>query len=171
MILIFVYESLIAQLNVQTPEVVHIDMWDNQPIQEAQNHPYNLPAVFIEFADIVWEQRGQRMREANLDLRVHLQTNVVGLDTDSNTDYAKRVTALERLTLLDGISKALIGYQAYQGEMQFGKILQTGTALNSNSTQSATDVLTFRCRVYDPVAVPVQAVGTVKGVGIEGSII
>lgn len=154
MILTFLYKKLMERLQLKVAEVKHIDFWNNQTGMEEQSQPYDKPAVFIELQPVAWQTQGDKLQVGELTFTLRIVTATQGLDTGTDEATNSQNRALQRLTILEKVWVALHGYQAADAESQFGKIVRTGTQLDTNSTQLNTDIITFKCRLTDSAAVP-----------------
>lgn len=154
MILTFFFKSISQRIKDNVTEVTHVDLWNNQIAMEGESQPFNRPAVFIELQPVDWQTQGDKQQAGDLAFTLRVVTDTPGLDTNDEQTDTNQNRALERLTILEKVWVALHGYQAADGSSQFGKIVRTGTALDTNSSQLNTDVINFKCRLTDSAAVP-----------------
>ena len=52
----------------------HFDLWNENIPQLVKQRPFPTPAVFFEFEPLRWSYAGQRVREADVVLRLHVIT-------------------------------------------------------------------------------------------------
>lgn len=74
-----IYNQLAAKLaNVTDNEgnavFRHIDLWNKQVQFLTQESPFDMPACFIAFAPINWQQLGQGSQQAEIDIALHIVT-------------------------------------------------------------------------------------------------
>ena len=155
MIHIFLFKKIIERINSKVPEIKHIDLWNNQIEMEAQELPFNRPAVFLEFLPVTWHTLGQKRSDADINFALHLVTDMTGIQTDSTQEEQKQNDSLYRLILFEKVWVAMQGYQANDGDTQFSKIIRNGSNIDSNSGQLNKDTLFFFTHVNDSAAVPV----------------
>ncbi|MDD3688231.1 MAG: hypothetical protein PHE56_15900 [Bacteroidales bacterium] len=127
------------------PAIKHFDLWNNQLETIEEECPFNLPAVFIEFAPIMWRHNLQGVREAEITVNLHILMREIAPTKDGN-QYEDQAFAF--LELPDAVNKALHGL--------------TGTGFDAlTSKQSITDHYfseimhlqeSFSCHVSDTSA-------------------
>lgn len=94
-----IYNAIASALdNVQ--EVKHIGLWNNQLAYAEEEQPFYTPAVLIEFGQIDWRHQLHGVREAVVQVRLHVVT-------DSRISPWSEV--VETFDLLDKINAALHG--------------------------------------------------------------
>ena len=80
------------------PVIRHIDLFNEQLLNIEQEVPFYTPAVLIEFNDIDWQPLLHGLREATIDVSLHILTD------SRDAHYAD---TLKRLALLDDIHRVL----------------------------------------------------------------
>ena len=105
----FIYRSIVDQLktildNQDNPSIKHFDIWNNNLAHIEQEHPFLTPAVFVEFQPIQWKLDGNKVREATVNIALHV-INQCNAPTSDEGDYVE--TSLLFFDLLTKINKAL----------------------------------------------------------------
>ena len=97
-------------------EVQYVGLWNNEIENIQGNIAFPLPAVFVEFETIEWEQGGLNMRTGDVAIRLHIITVAqmpwVNNETEENRD-------IEYLELINKINRKI---QGLEGD-NFSKIL------------------------------------------------
>ena len=172
MIYTFLYLKLMQRIKALVPEVQHIDLYNSQPavMDDGGEAPVNVPAVFIEFLPVDWT--GSKIQQGDLVFNLYILTEATGTETDSTEQADVITSSLERLALKEKLFKALHGYQDSEAGTftQFGKIQRTTSRIDSNTQQLATDVLTFKTRLWDDAAAPVYSTAEIN-LRIKGDIV
>lgn len=95
----------------------HFDLWNENIPQLVKQRPFPTPAVFFEFEPLRWSYAGQRVREADVVLRLHVITATVATSEAGNRYRNK---ALERFDIIDALTQALLGFSYDDGLRQAG---------------------------------------------------
>lgn len=113
----------------------HVDLYNNQLAYTDGEQPFNTPAVLIEFGEIEWRHLPHKVREAVVQVRLHVVTDSrVGRWSD----------AVEVFDLLDKINAALHGLTYSDGD---GNVMDALTSLSS-ATDSDFDELQDNVETY-----------------------
>jgi len=88
------------------PAIKHFDLWNNQLETIEDECPFNLPAVFIEFAPIQWRHNLQGVREADVTVNLHILVREVAPTKDGG-QYEDQAFAF--LELPNAVNLALHG--------------------------------------------------------------
>lgn len=99
------------------PVFLHFDLWNENIAQLTKQRPFPTPAVFFEFEPVRWSYAGQRVREADVVLRLHVITTTVATAEAGNRYRDK---ALERFDIIDALTQALLGFSYDDGIRQAG---------------------------------------------------
>ncbi len=86
------------------PAIKHFDLWNNQLETIEDECPFNLPAVFIEFAPIQWRHNLQGVREAEVTVNLHILVRELAPTKDGG-QYEDQAFAF--LDLPNAVNKAL----------------------------------------------------------------
>lgn len=119
----------------QQPVISHVDLFNNQLLYAEEEQPFNTPAVFIEFRDIVWNVLPRGRREALVTVNLHVVT-------DSRLGHWS--DAVEVFDLLDQINAAIHGLKYTDGN---GNAMDALTCVAS-STDSSFDELQDNIETY-----------------------
>ena len=128
----------------QNPVIQHVDLWNQQTLYAQEEQPFYTPAVFIEFPDINWQHLPHGVREADIQVSLHVVT-------DSRVGHWE--DAADRFELLDTINAALHGLSWQDDD---------GNAMNPltssiSSTDSDFDELQDNIEVYTTHVVDTSA--------------
>lgn len=138
----------------------YIGLW-NAAIDLSQGvTPADLPAVYVEFTPIEWEQRGGRVKVASLRLNLHILTAVLAplAEGDSMPD--------EALEVFDTIDRIVSVVQGVNGP-DFNGLQHVETLSDHAHGQIEHDVEGFVCAVEDRSAVRLQATLSTLLPGVE----
>lgn len=137
--------NVIAKLtNLGLPPIAHVDLWKEQPKNEASELAYPLPAVFISFDETRYDDQGVGYDyDALTSLAFYLETQT----WDSTAlDAPNQETALEPLEMLDALIEILLDYQNPKGARL---ILQKSeySSMRTNNVVSKIDceIQTYNC--------------------------
>ena len=119
----------------QQPVISHVDLFNNQLLYAEEEQPFNTPAVFIEFRDIVWNVLPHGRREAVVTVNLHVVTD---------SRLGNWSDAVEVFDLLDQINAAIHGLK-YTDEN--GNAMDALTCVAS-STDSSFDELQDNIETY-----------------------
>ncbi|MCM1035551.1 MAG: hypothetical protein NC038_05585 [Paludibacter sp.] len=134
------YKQITAALEM-LPEIAHIDLFNNQLTYSEGEQPFLTPAVLIEFDAIEWRHLLHGVREAAIQIHLHVIT-------DSRVSpWAENIKVFD---LLDRINHTLHGLHAMD---ENGSIMDALT-LAQSSTDHDFDELqdnieTYQCHVTD----------------------
>ncbi len=121
--------------------VAHIGLWNEQVLYAETEQAFNLPAVFVEFADINWTQQLHGVRDAVAEIRLHIIT-------DSRT--ADWSDALDNLAIADTISDTL---HALHNQSGVDSLTLVSTHTDHNFDELRNDIETYQCHItYTPAA-------------------
>lgn len=118
------------------PESVrHVDLWNEQLLNAEDELPFNTPAVLIEFADIKWTQQLHGVRDADVELRLHVITDSRLNDWNSS---------LNNLAIADSIAEALHGLHNQAG---IDSLTLVGSHTDHNFDELRDDIETYHCHI------------------------
>lgn len=100
------YLAIIERLKTAELGIQHISLWNGNIDELSKEQGYCFPAIFIEFEQIQWQQEQQRVRTAQVRIRLHVVTNTCGSPADGSR-YQQQ--GLEHLDLLESIDAAMQG--------------------------------------------------------------
>ena len=122
------------------------DLWNEQVARLNGQRPFELPAVFVEFRPIVWEQSGRRSKYADVEVRLHILTATLATPNSPYKD-----TALYRLHLIRAIEQAFVGFAGVteDGTRSFGTFVHIESESDHNHEQVREDLEIWRTRCYD----------------------
>lgn len=123
-------------------EVQYVGLWNNEIEKIQGNIAFPLPAVFVEFETIEWDQGGLNMRTGDVAIRLHIITAMqmpwVNNETEENRD-------IEYLELINKINRKI---QGLEGD-NFSKMMLTTSATNHNHNELVESIERFECRGRD----------------------
>ena len=140
-----IYKAICDRISQQVSEVKHIDLWNNNIAVLSGGAVWPRPAVFIEFETIEWRQQQNRVRMADIAVRLHIVTDAVSYN--GSTD-PKQDTALAFLDLLNKVNAAMHGLR---GE-NFAGFMLTTSATNHDHAELIESVERYITRAQDTSA-------------------
>ena len=141
--------------------IQYVERWNNQVEYAEEEQPFNCPAVFIEFAPINWRGLPHGVREADVQITLHVVTDSrVGRWSDTNTIF----------DLLDVIHKALFGLHVVDGKRTMDSLSHLQSFTDHDHGELEDNRETYTCHVKDATAYPyttMQTGGIVFDIGAE----
>lgn len=119
------------------PVFQHFDMWNENVMQLTKQRPFASPALFVEFDSIRWSYNGQKIRQADIPIRLHIVTATTATAEDGSSYQDK---ALERFEIIDGVTQALLWFCYDDGVRQAGTFRQAESATDHNHEQIRDDI-------------------------------
>ncbi len=120
----------------------HFDVWNNQIRYIADETPFALPAVFLQFQPIQWEQRSKGIRAADVSLTLHVITR-------HRAGGSQSLTQLNFFDLLDAINANLYGLKADF----FRNLVSTASATDHDHDELIDSQETYTVQLTDKSAV------------------
>lgn len=138
------------------PVFQHIDLWNENVLQLTKQRPFTVPAVFVQFDPILWNYAGQKVRQGDITLRLHIITATVAT-AESGGRYQHK--ALERFTLIDAVTQALLGFSFDDGVRQAGTFRHAESTTDHNHEQVCDDIESWvtSCRDASGCVMPAPA--------------
>lgn len=138
------------------PVFQHFDLWNEDIPQLTKLRPFATPAVFVEFDTVRWSYCGQKVREAEIPLRLHIVTATAATAEAGGRYQAK---ALERFDIIDAVTQALLSFSFDDGVRQAGTLRYLESATDHNHEQVCDDIESWiapcrdaaGCKAPDPV--------------------
>lgn len=127
-------------------DVKFIDLWNEQIATIQTGSTWRQPAVFIEFEPYDVHQQGNRVRTANINIRLHIVTRAV---THNGSDDKQRMA--QALEVFDTIEKIDAAINGLAGEY-FSSFMLIASATNHNHAELIESIETFTTRVTDTSA-------------------
>lgn len=125
--------------------IKHIDRWNNQLQYAEQEQPFECPAVFIEFAPITWQPLQRGIREANVQITLHVVTDSrVGCWSDT----------IKVFEFLDTIYTDLYGLHVTEGKRTIDTMRLLQSLTDSEFDELEDNRETYTCHVTDATAYP-----------------
>ena len=126
------------------PIVAHVDLWNQQTVYASEEQPFYTPAIFIEFPDIQWQTLPHGVREATVDVSLHVVT-------DSREGHWE--DAADTLDLSDSINTALHGltWQDNQGSA-INPLTSVLSSTDSDFDELMDNIEVFRTHIVDASA-------------------
>lgn len=135
------YETLKARLTGMG-DILHIALWNQQVTFLEEEEPFELPAVFIEFAPLEWTFKDKSLTDGwtllCTDARLTLHVLTPATWTDAQT-----------LTFLDNFPGRLAGLEA-EGEniVSFERFMHVASTTNHDHGEIIESLETFAFRAY-----------------------
>lgn len=137
------YIALLDKLKIQVPELITINLFNNQLDNMIQKEVVFLPCVLIEFEQIDFVNKTENIQEASIRLRFHLAQNIIGLDTYQDSENI--ADALAIFDLKDKVNQALMTFSA-PNTSDFKRV---GEIYNTQYTNVYVIELLYECLYID----------------------
>ena len=139
-------QALLGILDENNQSVIrHVDLWNQQTVLPEQEQPFDTPAVFIEFHQIQWMPLSQALREASVQVALHVVT-------DSRSGSWS--DAIEVFALLDTVNKQLHCLSAASSDGSYA--IDSLTLVQSDTDHTFAELMdhlkTYSCHVTDASA-------------------
>jgi hypothetical protein len=145
-----IFQAICARLSERVPEIMFIDLWNNNVAVLSGGAVWPMPAVFVEFETIEWRQQNNGARRGNVAVRLHLVTRAV------NTHGHNDVRASEALAFFDLIDRINTAMQGLRGD-NFSGFQLTTSATNHDHAELLESVERYVTSAQDATAVPEAA--------------
>ena len=147
----FIYNSIVDKLKEQTnaedkPIIKHFDLWNNNIEYIDEEQAFYTPAVFVEFQPIEWRHLPGGVREAAINVVLHVITQR-NMPTSGELQYAE--TSLDFFDLLTGINKTLHCHAKVSDTFIHDSLLSVLSATDNDCGELRHDVETFCCHITD----------------------
>jgi len=129
-----------AELDSSKSAIKHFAIWNNQLQYLADEQPFPLPAVFLQFNPILWEQRSKGIRAADVSLTLHVITRHIAGGSQSLTQ-----PNIAFFDLLDAINANLYGLRADF----FRNLVSTSSATDHNHAELIDSQETYTVQLTD----------------------
>lgn len=142
---------LSKRIRLEMPEIKQIELFNGQYINPADEIPLSLPAVFIEFGSVPWEDIGLHEQQGNLNISFHvlcehlLHQRDYDLEEFNAQEYKSHV-----LDVVAKLHNTLQGWQMTLDEKTYS------TELTRINTQPSTDadglhlwIVQYQCKAID----------------------
>lgn len=139
-----IYLAVVERLKEITGEIEikHFDLWNQNVEFIEQDTAFDMPAVFVEFAPILWKTLGNNIQQADIEVRLHVVTEYKG-NTSDNSELQSE--ALVYFDLLDAINRKMFGLK---GE-GFNAFTRVSSATNHNHEEIIENIEIFTTKVID----------------------
>lgn len=143
------YQDILTRLIDADIGIQHFDLYRRQVAEELRGKElsFNLPAVFMRYQPIAWENVGRNRLQADVSFEL-IVASEVGREHDSVAQPGERSAALAHLELLDRITANL---QGASGE-GWGSIGRTAMSIDDDYDRLYVHSLVFRSRLTDTAA-------------------
>lgn len=137
-------ETLLSMLDEdEQPIIKHVDLWNQQTVVPEDEQPFDTPAVFIEFGNIQWRPLQQGVREAEVQIGLHVVT-------DSRVgSWADTIHVFE---LLDDINKQLHCLHTTEGKRTMDSLTLVQSQTDHDFDELQDNIETYSCHVTDASA-------------------
>ena len=88
-----IYLAIKLYIQQKFPDVLHIDLWNEQILNIEDEVPFSRPAIFVEFGDILWNNVSKASKTGTVPTTLHIVTDCY----DVRADDADSLSALDRL--------------------------------------------------------------------------
>lgn len=135
----------------------HIDRWNNQLLLAEEEQPFLTPAIFIEFGPIVWRGLTNGVREAEVEIVLHIVTDSRG---------GRWSDSIEVFELLDEVHAALHGLHAIEDKRTMDSLVHIQSITDSDFDELEDNRETYSCHVRDASAYPYRRLQN-KGIDFD----
>lgn len=138
--------ALLAIQDGQGNSVIQcVERWNNQVEYAEEEQPFNCPAVFIEFAPIPWRTLQRGVREADVQITLHVVIDSrVGHWSDTDLVFE----------FLDTIHTALFGLHITEGKRTMDSLSIVQSVTDNDHGELEDNKETYTCHVTDATAYP-----------------
>ena len=147
----FIYQSIVEKLQAEIPEIKHFDLWRNQLACIEEEIPFELPAVLVEFRPIQWRHQGNAVREAAVEIALHVLTRQ---NTPTSAELPYSEEALQFFDLLADINRALYRHVKTAHNFRHDPLTATQSTTDNDFYEIRHDVEVFSCHAQDASAMP-----------------
>lgn len=139
-------ETLLSMLDEnEQPVIKHVDLWNQQTVLPEEEQAFDTPAVFIEFGNIQWRPLQRGVREAEVQIGLHVVTDSrVGSWDD----------AIHVFELLDDINKKLHCLHTTEGVRTMDSLTLVQSQTDNEFDELMDNIETYSCHVTDATAYP-----------------
>lgn len=126
-----------------------VGFWNENVERLAQMRPLNPPALFVEFLPHSWQETGNHVKRADIEIRLHL---VYATLARQNSDF--RAEWNRRFLLARALLQCLVGFGQNPDArgLSFSCFLHSGSAPDHNHGQISEDIYSFRTHAVDASA-------------------
>lgn len=142
-----IFLAICKRLKEAVPDILYLDLWNNNVAMLAGGAVWPTPAVFVEFEAIEWRQQNNGARRGDVAVRLHILTRHIPVN---GSDDARMETSLAYLDLLDRINAAM---QGLRGE-NFAGFMLTTSATNHDHAELVESVERYVTSAQDITAMP-----------------
>ncbi len=118
-------------------KVKHFALWNEDTTQLGKVVAFGLPAVFLEYMPVHWQQLGNGARKGDINIVLHIVSKRVSYTAVEGCDNHK--SELDRLDFLDELTDLVTSIQRPNG----GRAMLLETNLDHNPSELFHDTLTF----------------------------
>jgi len=126
--------------------IKHFDIWNNNLQYIEQNEAFDTPAVFVEFKPIEWKHQGGGIRDAKVDIVLHVITQR-NAPTSHELPYEEQ--ALHFFDLLTAINACLHGHFKKSDYFFHDALTATQSITDNDFEELVHSVEVFTCHAED----------------------
>ena len=155
-----IYLAIIDAIKSAQIGINHINLWNKQTDELEKSSGFALPAVFVEFDPIRWEQRGQGCKTATATIRLHIVINTLADPADGSL---YQYDALQIFDIIDDVVDSVSGL-AGEG---FNSLMHVDTMPDHNHGQIQHHIEGFKCEISDNRALKRKRYVTIDNVSVR----
>lgn len=138
-----IYLAITNRIKAKGLIIKHFDLWNENIFQAiTTGKPFPTPAIFIEFEPFDWKQAGQRVKHADVYIKLHIVTVSRG---ETRVGCHTLESELKYLDLVEDITSVLPGLSG----SCFNALVHTGTVPNHNHENLVDNIERFKTHVTD----------------------
>lgn len=142
-----IFLAICKRLKEAVPDILYLDLWNNNVAMLAGGAVWPTPAVFVEFETIEWRQQNNGARRGDVAIRLHVVTRHI---PTNGAEDSRMEASLAYLDLLDRINAAI---QGLRGE-NFAGFMLTTSATNHDHAELVENVERYVTSAQDITAMP-----------------
>lgn len=123
----------------------HIDLWNQQVSNSEEEQPFGTPAVFVEFSPIQWAYLAHGVREATVQITLHVVTD---------SRVGRWQDAISALDLCDNIHRTLFGLTYKDNVHTMNTLMHVQSITDHDFGELQDNQEIYTCLVCDASAYP-----------------
>lgn len=141
-----IYQAICEAIKEKNPDVMFLDLWNDNITDLNGGKVWPTPAVFVEFEQIDWRQGGNGVRRGDVPIRLHIVTKA--FPSNGSNDLRQEKT-LEYFGLIDRINATMQGLRG----KNFSGFMLTTSATNHDHAELIESVERYITSAQDTSAV------------------
>lgn len=151
------YTAIVERIRSTSPEIKHIELWNNQTDRLENGSLFGLPAVFVEFTPIDWRRQARGQARGEIQVSLHIITK----HEPQQSDCRPAEQPASYFTLLEQVQSSIIGLSG----RSFSALQPTVSETDHNHRELQHSIESFVCQAVGTISprgqktiVPMQAI-------------